>query len=174
MDDPVRAEKILNAFEKYVTPKLPHFKQSVIHADANGLNIVLKLSEKGKSYCYESFIDFGNSCKTCTVFDLGICLAYVMMENLKPVTCSNVLEFALPLIKGYNSVLPLREEELDCLYYLVLARCCQSGINGEICFKKEPWNNYLLTTVHKCWLLVDELLDMSKESADKVWFRKQT
>ena len=176
IDDPVRAEKILNAFEKFVTPKLPHFKQSVIHGDANGSNILLKskLSEGKISYSFASFIDFGDSSKTCTVFDLGICLAYVMMENLRPVNCSNVLEFVHPLIKGYNSVLPLLEEELDCLYYLVLARCCQSAINGEILFRKEPWNKYFLVSLSKCWLLVDKMLSMSKDIVDQIWFRMES
>ena len=171
-----KAEKIIDMFEEHITSKIPTFKQSIIHADINGLNLVLKnkLSEDEKRYCFASFIDFGGCSKTCTVFELAISLAYIMMENLRPVTCSNVVEFVSPLISGYSSVMPLSEEEQESLYYLVLARCCQSAMNGEISFKEEPWNTYLLTTVKKAWLLVDELLDIPKESIDHVWFQKET
>ena len=166
------AEKVMNAFEKYVNPKIPGFRQSIIHGDMSGANIVLNsmFSENEKRYYFASFIDFGECTKTCTVFDLGISLAYIMIENLRPVTCSNVVEFVSPLISGYSSVMPLSEEEQDSLYYLVLARCCQSAMNGEISFKEEPWNTYLLTTVKKGWLVVDELLSMPKEIVDQAWF----
>ena len=170
-----RAEKVINAFEKYVTPKIPGFRQSIIHGDVNGLNIVLNsmFSENEKRYYFASFIDFGECTKTCTVFDLGISLAYIMMENLRPVTYSNMVEFVSPLISGYSSVMPLSEEEQDSLYYLVLARCCQSAMNGEISFKEEPWNTYLLTSVKKGWLVVDELLSIPKEIVDQAWFGKR-
>ena len=127
-----------------------------------------------KRYYFKSFIDFGDCSKTCTVFELAIRLAYIMMENLRPVTCSNVVEFVSPLISGYSSVMPLSEEEQDSLYYLVLARCCQSAMNGEISFKEEPWNTYLLTSIKKAWLMVDELLAMPKEIVDQAWFGKRT
>ena len=170
------AEKVMNAFEKYVNPKILGFRQSIIHGDMSGANIVLNsmFSENEKRYYFASFIDFGECTKTCTVFDLGISLAYIMMENLRPVTCSNMVEFVSPLISGYSSVMPLSEEEQDSLYYLVLARCCQSAMNGEISFKEEPWNTYLLTTVKKGWLVVDELLSMPKEIVDQAWFGKRS
>lgn len=164
-------EKIFKAFEEHVNPKIPSFKKGIIHGDMNGLNIVLKMpcsSEYAKCHV-AGFIDFNDCVKTCVVFELGISLAYIMQENLHPVHCSNAVEFVGPLISAYNRVLPLSTEELDCLYYLVLARCCQTALNGIRSYKVEPWNSYLLTTPKKSWVLVDELLNIPKGEVDSIW-----
>lgn len=163
-------EKVIKMFEEVVTPRLPSLRKSIVHYDVNGMNTVVENKlPTDKTYLFKSFIDFGDSIKTCTIFDLAICLCYMMVFNLKPVTCSNSVELVGPIISGYNSVLPLSEDELDCLYYLVLARCCIAGVNGEICYKAEPWNDYVLMSAGKSWLLVDELLAISKEEVDRVW-----
>lgn len=165
-----KVERVYKAFQENVVPRISSFKKGIIHGDPNGLNIVLKESVLSKDvYDLGGFIDFGDCVKTCTIFDLGICIAYAMMENLKPVICSSAVEFVGPLIRGYNSILPLSKEEFDSLYYLVLARCCHSAINGALQFKAEPWNDYLLTSPKKAWKVIDELLDTPKEQVDRVW-----
>ncbi len=163
--------KIFSAFEEHISPKIPSLRKGIIHGDLNGLNIVLKRqhSAKGNEYSVAGFIDFNDCVKTCVIFELGISLAYIMQENLEPVHCSNAMEFVGPLISAYNSVLPLSAEELDCLYYLVLARCCQTALNGTRAHKVEPWNSYLLTTPQKSWVLVDMLLNFPKSKVDNIW-----
>ena len=162
---------VSDAFEKHVAPMLPSFEQSIIQNDVNGLNIIMEKVADRDTYQYASFIDFGDACKTCTVFELALALAYIMSENMAPLSCSNCVEFVKPLIDGYTSVMPLSHEELDSLYYLVLARCCQSAPLGEISFKAEPWNSYLLVTPKKFWVLIDTLLAMSKAEVDRIWFQ---
>lgn len=163
-------EKIFKAFEEHVTPRIPYFKRGVIHGDLNGLNIVLKDKlPTDDSYHVAGFIDFNDSVKTCIIFELGISLAYIMQENLHPVTCSSAIELVGPMIKAYNNILPLSAEELDCLYYLVLARCCQTALNGIRAHKVEPWNSYLLTTPQKSWVLIDQLLNTPKHEVDGTW-----
>lgn len=165
-----KVEKIIKGFEQCVSPRLASLRQSIIHHDAHDMNVVLedKLSSN-KRFHFKAFIDFGDTIKTCTIFELAVCLSHIMMYNLRPVTCSSSVELVGPLISGYNNILPLSEEEMDCLYYLVLARCCLSGVNAEICNKAEPWNDYILTSACNCWLLVDELLAISKEEVDRIW-----
>lgn len=143
---------------------------AIIHGDFNGLNIILDKKQPASSaYHVAGVIDFGDALKTCTIFDLGICLAYIMLENVNPFHCSNVVEFVGPLIQGYHSILPLSANEFDSLYYLVLARCVQSAIMGAHSFKAEPWNTYLLTTPEKAWTLIDLLFNMKKEVVDRTW-----
>lgn len=173
IDDPLQrsnAEKIFKAFEEHVKPKIPSFKQGVIHGDLNGLNIVIRDSlPTDERFHLAGLIDFNDCVKTCCIFELGISLAYIMQENMHPVHCSSSVEFVGPLISAYNTIFPLTAEELDSLYYLVLARCCQTALNGMRSFKVEPWNTYLLTTPQKSWILVDELLKTPKEQVDKIW-----
>ena len=164
------AKRIFDAFEKYVSPRIPSFKRGIIHGDFNGLNIILKDKLPTEdSYHVAGFIDFNDCINTCTIFELGVSLAYIMQENMKPVNCSSPVEFVGPYISAYNTVLPLSTDELDCLYYLVLARCCQTALNGTLSFKVEPWNTYLLTTPHKSWLLIEELLSCQKDEVDRIW-----
>ena len=173
IDDPdkrSKAEIIFKSFQENVSPKIPTFTKSIIHGDPNGLNIIVNKSLLGEdTYHLTGLIDFGDCCISSSIFDLGMCLAYMMLENLEPVTCSNVLEFVGPVISGYNSILPLSTDEFSVLYFLVLARSLQSAVMGEIGYKVEPWNTYLLSTPRKFWLLMDKLLNIPKEEVDTIW-----
>lgn len=163
------ATTILKYYEEYVAPKIPSFKTGFIHGDPNGNNIIVKPDTKEGDYSLIGLIDYGDCLYSCTIFDLGICLAYMMFENLNPVHCSSTVEFVGPLIHGYNSILPLDPDEFDSLYYLVLARCVQSAVMGEYSFKAEPWNAYLIISPKKAWALIEVLLSTSKENVDLIW-----
>ena len=157
------AETVLSLFEKHVSPKIPNFKKGIIYGDSNGLNTVLHKYGSEDGYSLAGFIDFGDSLKTCCVYEVGIMLAYAMLENDNPV------EFAAPMLSGYLDAFPLSRDEVDSLYYLVLARCCQTAVLGEHQFSIEPWNDYLLTTPAKAWKLIEALLGTPKDEVDKVW-----
>ena len=172
IDDPdkrSKAEIIFKSFQENVSPKIPTFTKSIIHGDPNGLNIIVNKSLLGEdTYHLTGLIDFGDCCKSCCIFDLGICLTHVMLENLEPVTSSSVIEFVGPLISGYNSILPLSTGEFDVLCYLVLARCLQTAMN--ITYVAKPQNTNLLVTLpQRAWLLIDKLLSVSREKIDKIW-----
>ncbi len=174
IDDPLRRSKvarIFQGFEENVSPKLSTFRTGMIHGDLNGRNIILDdiVSYTTNTYHPEGLIDFGDSIKTCIVFDLAIALAYAMMENLEPVTCSSVVEFVGPLIGGYNSIFPLTADELNSLYWLILSRSTQSALNGEMAFKAEPWNDYLLISLNKAWKLIEYLMGVPKSEVDRIW-----
>ena len=157
---------IMKGFEETVHPTLPLLKKSLIHFDSTELNIVVDNSQLGE-YHFKSFIDFGDVLETCTIFDLAVTLSSLMVHQAA--SCSNIVEFVGPLISGYHSVLPLSEEELDCLYYLVLARSCLIALNSEIFYKAEPWNDYIHINISKSWHLVHILLGTSKQEVDRTW-----
>ena len=159
---------VLDGFEEYVCPKMPNFKKGIIYGDANGLNFIIRKDNVG-DYQMVGMIDFGDCVSSCYVFDLGILLAYVMTENLDLKNGTSPIEFVGPILRGYTDAFPLSREEIDCLYFITMARCCQSGLNGTFCFKQEPWNTYLLNTPAKCWRVIDLMLSMSKEKVDRIW-----
>lgn len=169
-DDPSKkaiAEIVFKSFKEYLVPKIPSLNKSIIHGDFNGLNIVL--TKKLDLYDIAGVIDFGDCMKSCTIFDLGISLFYLMVENMDPVHCSSPVEFSGPAIQGYHSILPLSVDEFDCLYHIVLTRSVQSALLGMNSFRSEPWNKYLLTTIDKGWAIADMLLSTSKEEVDRIW-----
>ena len=166
------AGKVILEFEEHVSPRIPSFRRAVIHGDLNGLNIVLSdRLHTDDEYHVAGFIDFNDCSKTCIIFELGISLSHLMQENLNPVTCSNVVEFVGPLIRAYNSVIPLSPDELDSLYYLVLARCVLLAIQATRSLAAEPWNTYVTRNIHNTWKLVEYLLALSKEKVDKIWLK---
>ncbi len=161
-------EKILNDFESFVQPKISSFSKGVLHGDANGMNTIVKKNELDE-YQITGMIDFDDSVVSCYIFEIATCLAYIMMENLNPIDGSSPVEFVCPLLQSYLEFFPLSSEEISCLDNLVLGRCCQSAVLGEIGYKAEPWNTYLLTAPENAYKLVDLLLAMGKEKVDKVW-----
>ena len=162
------AKSVLNDFDKHVHPRMSSFKKGIIYGDANGLNIIIRKDNVG-DYQMAGMIDFGDCIPSYYIFDLGILLAYVMMENLQPMNSLSPVEFVGPVLRGYTDAFPLSREELDCLYYIVMARCCQSALNGAYSFKQEPWNTYLLTSPAKSWKLIKLMLNTSKEKVNRVW-----
>ena len=86
-----------------------------------------------------------------------------MVENENP------LQLSCPMLSGYLQAFPMSEEELDCLYYCVLARLCQSAVVGEHKFKQEPWNTYLLTTPAKAWRVMEVIFATTKDEVDRLW-----
>ena len=152
------ASSVVALYEKHVTPAIPLMKKGVIHNDANGLNILF--SDKCE---ISGMIDFGDCIRTCYLFELAIMLAYGMVEKDDPVQC------VAPMFRGYRDVFPLSADELSCLYYAVLARLCQSAVNGEYHFTLEPWNTYLLTTPAEAWKLMNLLLTLTRERVEEIW-----
>ena len=172
LDDPKEreiAEKVVSDFKEHVAPKIPTFKKGIIHGDANGLNIVVKKSDASDEYELAGIIDFGDCVHSCYIFELGILLAYTMLENIEPVSGGSPIEFVVPLLRGFVQAFSFSQEEISSLYYVAMARCCQSAVLGTLSFKKEPWNTYLLTTPRKSWKLLQLMLDTSKEEVEQKW-----
>lgn len=172
LDDPMKremVEKSLQGFEEYVLPRVSNFKKGIIYNDASSQNIILQRESSKDEYRVVGMIDFDETVHSCYVFDLAISLAYILMENLSPAGYPSPIQFIAPLISGYTSVFPLTTDEQRCLYFLTLARCCQSAVSGEVKFKAEPWNEYLLTTPEKSWRVIELLLRTGKDYVDKCW-----
>ena len=155
-------EAVLDGFQKHVVPRIPDLAQGTIHGDVNGLNIVVK-KDNGQGYIHSGMIDFGDCVHTCYVFELGIMLGYAMIEKKNPIPLVG------PMLCGYLHAFPMSEVELDCLYYVVLARLCQSAVLGEYQYTLEPWNTYLLTTPVHAWRVIKEMLETPKEEVDRIW-----
>ena len=152
---------IVAMYEEHIVPALPAMKKGMVHNDMNGMNIIFKVTKDGCEMA--GVIDFSDCIHTCYLFELAIMLAYAMCEKEAPV------QFVAPMLQGYRDAFPVSKEELDCLYYAVLARLCQSAVNGEYRFSQEPWNMYLLTTPAEAWRLMRLLLTLTKEGVEEIW-----
>ena len=146
-------------FNEEVRPLIPELRQSIIHADANDYNVLIK---NGK---VSGIIDFGDSVYSLLINELAIALVYVMFGRDKP------LETAIPVISAYHKILPLQEKELDILYYLIAARLCISVSQAAHEKKQKPDDPYITISEKPAWELLKKWLTINPLKAADT-FRK--
>ena len=156
-----KAYTVMAAYEAHILPRLPSMKKGVIHGDVNGHNIVLQ--KVGEKYEIAGVIDFGDCVQTCYLSELAIMLAHGMMDKENPV------EFVAPMLRGYLDAFPMSREDLQCLYYAVLARLSAIAVKGEYNLSLEPWNMYISSDIPLAHDTMDLLLALSKEEVEKAW-----
>jgi len=69
-------------------------------------------------------IDFGDCVHTCLVFELAICIAYMLLGK------DDVQAVARHIYKGYAARIPLTPDEKALLHCLIAARLAQSVTMG--------------------------------------------
>jgi len=150
------AEYFLMQFEQEVLPHISSLRKSVIQNDANIHNILV-----GKSFDREhrvtGLIDFGDMVYTCTVFELAIAIAYIMLNKENPV------EDATYVVQGYYQSNSLSELEIQVLFYSACARLCSSVIISAYQKIRQPENQYVSITEQSTWQLLDRLLEFNPE-----------
>jgi 4-aminobutyrate aminotransferase-like enzyme/Ser/Thr protein kinase RdoA (MazF antagonist) len=156
-DEKEIANYFWNLFEQETLPKLSKLRKSVNYNDAHELNLIASLDIKNPQI--NGVIDFGDALFCETINELAIACAYACMN------CPAPLEAASYVVKGYHSVFPLQEQELDVLFSLINARLlitvASSAYNKHI----EPDNEYLFISEQPAWDLLKKLRQISPSLA---------
>ncbi|KAK2582677.1 hypothetical protein KPH14_004951 [Odynerus spinipes] len=152
------ANEVIDAFEREVLKIVPNLAQGIIHGDLNEQNILV--NPEGTDIV--AVIDFGDSQKTCLVFELAIVICYMLLERGEIGAGKHVIE-------GYQSTRKLTDLEKKVLRVSVCARICQSLVMGAYSHFQDPQNNYLLITQKTGWTLLQKLWPMSEEEISRVW-----
>lgn len=145
--DPSKAKLVeyyFDLFEHFVLPELANLRYSIIHNDLNDYNI---LTDGNK---ITGVIDFGDISYAPLVNEIAIALAYIMMGKEKP------FETAHQVIRGYQTIFPLNEEELKLLYYLIPARLCTSVCNSAEFKAKGKDTEYIVVNEKPAWALLEK------------------
>jgi 4-aminobutyrate aminotransferase-like enzyme/Ser/Thr protein kinase RdoA (MazF antagonist) len=148
-------------FENQVKPAFPELRKSVIYNDANDYNVLV--SDDITNPRVPGVIDFGDVVYTYTINELAIALAYAIMNKPNP------MEAARPIVKGFHSVFPLTEPELNVLFPLVGTRLLISVVNSELNRLQHPDNKYLQISDSPAWDLLFKLKSISPEWAHCVF-----
>jgi 4-aminobutyrate aminotransferase-like enzyme len=104
-------------------------------------------------------IDFGDMLRTCTVAEVAIASAYVMLEKPDPVAA------AAHLVGGYHEAYPLTETELELLYSFIGMRLAMSVTIAAHQKQLEPENQYLTVSEQQAWMLLEKLRDVHPDFA---------
>lgn len=148
-----------NQFEEIVRPFIPNLRKQVIHNDANEWNLLVQNGE------ISGIIDFGDLAHTFLINELAIAITYGCYDKENP------LEWAVVILKAYHQILPLKEEELHILYYLIAARLCTSVCNSAHAQKENPDNKYASVSEKSAWKMLHNWLAINPIKAENE-FRK--
>ena len=119
--------KIIKSFQNKFEEKLTKFKKlrkSFIHNDVNDNNIIVSNSLYNPKI--NGIIDLGDSINTQIINDVAVTCVYAMMK------CENPLEAGVNVVKGYNSVFKLEEDEIEFLYLAIAMRLIISITKSSI------------------------------------------
>ena len=132
-------EQILDHFEAEVQPLLSGVRKSVIYNDANDYNIIIGGNQSIRERNQEllGFVDYGDIVHSHTVNELAIAIAYAVLEKPNP------LATAANLVKGFNEVCPLTEDELAALFGLARMRLATSACIAAFQQSQRPDVDYL-------------------------------
>ena len=118
-------------------------RKSVVHNDTNDNNVIV--SDDLINPSVKAAIDYGDAINTQIINDVAITCAYAIMNH------NEVLDAALPIVKGYHKTFPLQEEELAHLYTTIAMRLVISVTKSTINKIEEPNNSYLLISEKPAW-----------------------
>jgi len=121
----------LQQFTWFVQPQMEGFRKAMIHSDANDYNLLVKDQQ------ISGIFDFGDAVYAPIINELGIALAYALMGQ------TDLLETTRQIVEGFHSEFPLKEEEIDVLYYLIAARLSVTVCQAAYSRYKSPKNDYL-------------------------------
>jgi 4-aminobutyrate aminotransferase-like enzyme/Ser/Thr protein kinase RdoA (MazF antagonist) len=143
-------EKVLARYEAEAAPVLPRLRRSVVYADANEHNVLVRV-EPGRAPDLAGLIDFGDMIETLTVAEAAVAAAYAAFSGPDP------LEAVRPLLAGYHRDFPLTEEEIALLDILIRTRLAVSVVNSACRSAAEPGDPYLRISEAPAWAALEAL-----------------
>lgn len=142
-------EYYLQQYDENIYPHYHSLRKSIIHGDVNEWNVLVKNTD------LSGIIDFGDICYTPLINELAIAVAYAILYVEEHVKWSGFI------VESYNKVLPLKEEEIALLYYLIPTRLCISVCNSAYERKINPKNTYTAISEKLAWQLLQNWLKVN-------------
>ena len=105
---------LLDRIERDDAAGFARLRRAVVHNDPNDYNVRVE-GEK-----VSGILDFGDIVHSYAIADLAIAVAYAVLGKNDP------LAAAVAVVRGYQRIRPLQDDEVDALFGLVLLRLCTS------------------------------------------------
>jgi ethanolamine-phosphate phospho-lyase len=139
----------MQQYKEIVMPEIPNLRKSIIHNDANDWNVLVQNDK------ISGIIDFGDITYGPMINELAVAITYAMMGKDDPI------EWACFVTSAYHQKIPLEEQEIDLLYYLIAGRLCISVINSAHSKKMDPANEYISVSEKPAWELLKKWLKIN-------------
>jgi 4-aminobutyrate aminotransferase-like enzyme/Ser/Thr protein kinase RdoA (MazF antagonist) len=129
-------DQLTARFDRHV--RLDQLPRRAVHGDLNDYNVLVDGSLRtADAMRVSGIVDFGDMVYSYAVGDLAIATAYMLLDSIDP------LATLAALVRGYASVSPLAEDELQALYGLSVLRLCASACIAAHQMRERPDNEYL-------------------------------
>jgi Ser/Thr protein kinase RdoA (MazF antagonist) len=112
---------------------------TVLHNDANDLNVIVVLNGKGGGQV-DAVIDFGDMCTSFRLCELAVACTYAMQHEADPVACAQAI------VRGCLALCPLQRAELEQLHAFIVARLCHSMLMATRAHREQPDNPFVLVS----------------------------
>ncbi|MCS5992100.1 phosphotransferase [Klebsiella variicola subsp. variicola] len=150
----------LDCFVIEIQPRLRDLRQQVLHADFNPYNILMDVNDFQK---VSGILDLGDMVYTQLINNVAIAATY-------QVNSQDPLNTVIELVTAYHDVLPLKSEEIDLLYDLIIIRLCMAVTITEFRARQYPENSkYILKNTATAWRGLERLSTISREEASVVF-----
>ena len=138
----------ISNYESNIYPIEKYLRRQYIHNDGNDHNVLL--NENGN---ISGIIDFGDMAYTFLASELAVAITYLILEDEYPQEKIKVV------VEGYQSVLPLRKEEINSLINLICIRACITVVTANYRKKLFPANEYITVTEPQAWKFLRSFAD---------------
>jgi len=131
-DEGMRAlvTRLVDRIETRDAPRFARLRRAAVHNDPNDYNVLVSGKITG-------ILDFGDIVYSYAIADLAIAIAYVVLGKSDP------LSAAVSVVRGYQEVRPLADDEIASLFGLVLLRLCTSVCVAARQQRQRPDDEYL-------------------------------
>ncbi|KAM6058176.1 hydroxylysine kinase isoform 1-T2 [Chlamydotis macqueenii] len=161
-------EQVVEQFKEKIIPKLSSFRACINHGDLNDHNILVYSSStslENPQYRVSGILDFSDMSYGYYVFEVAIAIMYMMIESPDPLGVGG------HVLAGFESILPLTEEERGALFLLVSGRFSQSLVIAAHTALRYPENEeYLMITAKTGWKHLMAMCELGQAAVEKRWF----
>lgn len=144
-------------YETQVLPHLSQLRRSVIHGDANDWNVFVQEGQ------VSGIIDFGDMVESPVIHELAIALAYALSGKDQP------LNAAVPFIRAFHAVYPLKPIEIELLFYLIASRLCVTVASAAHSKLTHPDDAYRAISEKNAWALLKKWVKINPVLAERTF-----
>jgi 4-aminobutyrate aminotransferase-like enzyme/Ser/Thr protein kinase RdoA (MazF antagonist) len=137
-------EQVLHQYGADVLPLWPKLRKGVIYGDANDYNVIVNDAHEHPRAAI-AVIDFGDMHCSAVVAEPAIAAAYAILGKCDP------LAAAAAVVRGFNSVFPLDENDLAALFPLIAMRLAVSVVNSAHRKQVLPADPYVAISERPAW-----------------------
>jgi len=149
---------VFNRMDQIVLPRIRKLRHQVIHQDAHGGNVLVDPQDPTR---ITGLIDFGDMLYGSLVAEVAVAADAAEIQSGDPI------EFMCETAAGFDSVLPLEEDEIDLVFDMIVARNALTATVGAaraaLMIDEAPH-----ISDPQCYIdNVDRLLTIGRDSATK-------